>query len=186
MGSASIKCKAVVFVPTTAASAPANSIFSDSGNSNAFSNQTTGGTTTAVGATSSVDAFTKLAKNTLGVTIPAFTAVCRAPDGSLVVADSNGVGTQQPLGVTLAAIANGAFGRVGLVGRNIPGAIAGLGFTIGDDVYISETAGFTTDPASFVGGNDSIVLIGIADSADNTQSVVATDLVMVRQKLVSP
>lgn len=186
MAVAQIKTTAVVLDPISSASAPANSLYSDSGNAGVFTNKSQGGTPTAVGAGSASDSFAKLAKNTTGSTIALGTAVSKASDGSIVPADSDAAQGQQVYGITSAAILNNAFGVVYLVGRNVPGILTGLGFTAGQDIYISQTAGFTADPNSFTGNDDTVTLIGIADCADNAISSTATDLVMCRQRLVSP
>ena len=127
-----------------------------------------------------------MAKNETGNSIPIHTAVSKSSNGTIVTADSDAAQGQQAIGVTLEQIANNTFGRIGLVGRNVPGALTGLGITSGQDVYISETAGFTNDPNSFTGDDDTVIFIGIADSADGVASGTATDLIMVRQVLVTP
>lgn len=187
MAVAQFKTSCVVLDPIAGAAAPANSIYSDSDNAGAFTNKSQGGEDTAVGAGSSSDAFAKLAKNTSGSTIPAGTAVSKSTaDGSIVPADSDAAQGQQVIGITSAGIANGAFGIINLVGRNIPGCLSGQGFTVGQDIYISQTAGFTNDPSQFSGSGETVTLIGIADCADNVLSTTATDLVMCRQKLLGP
>ncbi len=186
MGSAKIRASAIILTPIVDGDAPNNSIFSDAGNSGAFTNKTPAGTVTAVGAVSSADAFGKLAKNASGTTIAAKKAVSKKADGSIVVSDSDSVDGQKPYAITAAAILDDAFGQLYLFGRNVPGALTGLGFVAGDSIYISQTAGFTNDPGSFTGNDDTITFIGIADCADNTMSATATDLVMIRQELTSP
>lgn len=187
MGSAKIRTAAVVLVPIAPGSAPANSIFSDSSNSNAFTNKTAGDSVQPVGAVASSDAFAKRAKNMSGETIPANRPVSRVSDGSIVPADSDAAQGQRPIGVTMEEIPHEAFGMVGLVGRNLAGALGGLEFSPGQDLYVSEDgSGYTADPDHFTENDDSLILIGIADCADNETGTAAPDLILLRQILVRP
>lgn len=187
MGSAKIKTSAIILVPIPAAQAPANSIFSNSGDSNAFTNKTFSSESIPVGAVSSADAFAKRARNMTGEELPANVPVSRASDGSVVRADSDAAQGQRPIGVTLEVIADGDYGLVGLVGRNLAGALAGFEFTPGQDLYVSEDGnGYTADPDSFTGGDDSLILIGIADCASDEMGTDAPDLILLRQILVRP
>lgn len=184
MGRARFRTEAVVFDPIAGGDAPNNSIYSDSNNANAFSSKSSAGVENPVVAAS--DAFIKRAQNTTGVSITALKAVSKSTDGSIVLADSDSAQGQRVYGVALETIANNAYGRIGLVGRNVPGALTGLGFSVGDSIFISQTAGFTNDPNTFTDDNDTITFIGIADCADNTTSAIATDLVMIRQEILAP
>ncbi len=187
MGSAKIKVSAVILVPVDPDDVPNNSIYSDIGNSNALSNKTSGGTEQAVGAVSSSDAFSKMAKNVSGSSIAANLPVSRASDGSIVLADSDAAQGQRPIGVTMEEIPHDSFGLIGLIGRNLPGALSTFSFVPGADLYIPEDGtGYTADPESFTNSDDSLILIGVADCADGDMSGDAPDLILLRQILVRP
>jgi hypothetical protein len=109
-----------------------------------------------------------------------------ATDGSIVEADSDSAQGQRPIGFLKAATAFPGNGKVIMFGRNLAGVLAGLGFAPGDDIYMSETAGqLTNDPNTFTGGNDTIVRLGIACMAENTTGSLATDLILMREILIT-
>lgn len=183
---AKIKVSALVFDPIPASAAPSNSIYSDSSNANAFTNTSSGGDPVQVGESSSSSTLIKSMQNLSGATIPAGKPVAKKANGSIIAADSDGVATQQFIGIALASIANNATGNVAIVGQNVVGAVSGLGFAPGDDVYLSEAGGYTNDPNSFTGSNDSIIRVGIADCAAGSASATATDLIMFAEVQARP
>lgn len=125
-------------------------------------------------------------ENKSGQTIAAGQPVSKKADGSIILGDSDLAGAQTFIGVTLQEILNDAIGTVALVGPNIIGAIAGLGYAPGDDVFVSETGGYTNDPNSFTGSNDTITRVGFADCAAGSASSTATDLILFSDIIVSP
>lgn len=124
--------------------------------------------------------------NGSGSPIAANVMVSKKSDGSIVVADSDSVDGQQPVGVTAESIANGSSGTVITFGPNIPGILTGLGFISGQTIYISETGGLTNDSGSFTGLDDSVIKVGIADSGEGVASATATDLILWREVVVRP
>lgn len=182
MGVAKIRTTAIQFDPVDPSTLPVNSIYVDATNGESFSNKTSSGAEV----TAATDAFAKMAKNISGVTIPANYPVSRMSDGSIIAADSDSANGQRPIGVTMQAIPNDTFGLIGLVGRNMAGALTSYGFAPGQDIYISQSEGYTADASTFTGDNDSIILIGIADCADNVMSSQGNDLILLRQILVRP
>jgi hypothetical protein len=129
----------------------------------------------------------KLMLNNSGVLIDSKKPVSIKSDGSIILADSDAPEGQAPIGITLQSIANASAGVVALFGRNIPGALTGLGFNPGDDIFIDETAGeYTNNPSGFSGSDDSIIRIGVAAAADGTTSINATDLIMIKEVLIRP
>lgn len=130
---------------------------------------------------------TKVMQNTSGVTIPAGKPVAKRADGGIQLADSDGVSSQNYIGVANEEIAASATGEVTLIGPNIAGAVSGLGLAPGDDVFIGETAGEFVGPAhAFTGDNDSIIKVGVADCAAGAASATATDLVMFTEVVLRP
>ena len=118
--------------------------------------------------------------------IPINTPVSKKTDGTIVPADSDAADGQVFIGITSEEIASGSQGIVKLVGQNITGALTGLGFAVGDDVYLAETGGYTNDPNSFTGDDDSIIRIGVADCSEGTASSTANDLIMFPEVLIRP
>lgn len=182
---AKMKVSALVFDPIPAASAPANSLYSDSGNAGTFTNKAPGGTPVPVGE-SVASALIKVMQNLSGATILAGKPVSKKSDGSIVAGDSDAADGQQLIGISLEEILDTETGNVALFGQNIPNAVSGLGFAPGDEVYLSETGGYTNDHGSFTGDNDSIFKIGIADCPAGNASGTATDLILFPEVLSRP
>jgi hypothetical protein len=184
---AKIKTSAVVLEPVTPASTPPGSIFNDSTNGNAFTNKTSGGAVDQIGATSSADYLVKYKKNMTGATIPAYKRIALKPDSTICLADSDDPVAMKDIGISLDAIDHNTFGRVLLNGANAPGALTGLGFTVGDNIFLSKTPGaFTNNASGFDPNTDTIMRVGIADCASNVASSTATDLIMVVEVYSSP
>jgi len=118
--------------------------------------------------------------------IPAGKPLAKLANGKVVPADSDAAQGQAFCGVSQTILPLSGTGTVLLPGANVPGAIAGLGYLPGQDVYLSETGGYTNDPNSFTGGDDSIIKLGIADCAAGVASALATDLVMFSEVLIRP
>lgn len=122
-----------------------------------------------------------------GSTIPAGKPVSKLANGKIVPADSDDALGQKYVGITKDSITANGTGDVYLTGNNIPGAVSGLGFTPGDEVFLSETSGaFTNNPNSFTNNDDSIIKLGIADCAAGTASSTATDLIMFTEVIARP
>lgn len=100
-------------------------------------------------------------------------------NGKVVDADSDGVpGADNFCGYSLqAATADGDLIDVLCPGPNLAGALTGLGFSTGQEIYLSQDSGYTNDPGTLVGNNDSIIKLGIADCAASTATGTAVDLI---------
>jgi hypothetical protein len=185
---AKFKTAYLVLEPAPASAAPTGSIFNDSSNSGAFTNKTIGGSTDQVGATSSADIMIKQKRNNSGAPIPAARRVALvASGGSIVLADSDNLSANLDIGMSLDVIPDGSYGRVLLNGANAAGALTGLGFTTGQNIYLSKTPGLLTNSlAGFDPETDVIMRVGIADCATNTSSSTATDLIMTVEVHSSP
>jgi len=131
-------------------------------------------------------AFEKSMQNSNGSTLSPGTPVSKQADGTFKQADSDSVAGQQYCGILKITTINGAYGTVILPGANIVGAVTGLGFLPGDEVYLSETGGLTNDPNTFTGDNDSIIKVGIADCADGVASSTADDLIIFTEVVARP
>jgi len=110
--------------------------------------------------------------------------------GKVILADSDGVGTQQFYGVTITTCAgDGSPVTVQLPGANLAGVLTGLGFAVGDEIFMGETAGSYVNGAgvdAFVGANDSIFKLGIADCAASAASATAVDLILLPEVVARP
>jgi len=110
--------------------------------------------------------------------------------GKVILADSDGAGTQQFYGVTVTTCAgDGSPVTVQLPGANLAGVLTGLGFAVGDEIFMGETAGSYVNGAgvdSFVGANDSIFKLGIADCAAGVASATVTDLILLPEVVARP
>lgn len=178
---AKIKVTALVLVPTTEEDAPNNSIFVD---------QSTGQVKTKSngnGSTSISQILTKLKKNghsgQIGIGVP----VSLLPSGLFVPTDSDLAQGQKFIGITLDISEPNEFSNIHLVGSNVINALNGLGFTPGEDIYMSETAGqYTNDFNSFTNNDDKIIRLGVADCANNEASSTAKDLVLFPEVILLP
>lgn len=113
--------------------------------------------------------------------------VSKRTDGKSSLSDSDGANDQVFIGIALTSASDGGAFNVQLMGPNLAGVLTGLGFTAGSDIYMSETAGgYTDDPGSFTGGNDSILRLGIADCAAGIGSGTATDLILFPEVIARP
>lgn len=177
----------LVLEPTPASTAPVGSLFNDSSNSNALTNRTTGGSISPIGSTSSADILIKMKKNMTGSAIPAARRVALRSDGTIALADSDNLTANLDIGMSLDEIADEGFGRVLLNGANAAGAISGLGFLAGQNVYLSKTPGMLTNSTTgFNPSTDTIMRVGIADCAAGVASSAATDLIMTIEVYSSP
>jgi hypothetical protein len=114
--------------------------------------------------------------------------IAKLANGKAAQADSDGAGGLQNIcGYAMTACSgdNAAF-EVLLIGPNLAGALTGLGFTPGQDVFISEDGGYTNDANSFTGANDSIIRAGVADCAANTATGTVVDLIVFTEVILRP
>lgn len=182
----SILAKFIQLVPTSEANVPNGAMFYDQANANSLTNKSTGGTPVTVGAAPASDALIKSMKNMSGAQIPAGAPVAKKSDGTIILADANGVGTTFVIGSALAAINDGAFGNVALVGPNIPGALASLGVPPGVEIYLSTAGGYTTDAGSFDPQTDTIIMMGISDCSSGVASAFGVDLILAYEVISRP
>jgi len=169
-----VQANFVVLVPSTPSGIPNNSVFVDSTNGNAATFKDNTGATTVV--TNPAASFLSKQMQAYGP-IPVNSPVSKRTDGYIELADANAVGGMDLIGWnTQAAIAMGDLITVICVGPNLVGAITGLGFAVGDEVYVSETGGYTNDPSTLT-NMDAIIKVGVADCAAGVASATATDLV---------
>jgi hypothetical protein len=174
-----MKTTAIVLEPVASGSVPAGAIYNDSGNSGTFTNKSVTGDVVPVGASSSTSVMVKMKKNATGTTIAAYKRVALLSSGTICLADSDDPAATRDIGLTLDAIDHNAFGRVLLNGANADGALVGLGFVSGQDIFLSKTpGGLTNNVSAFDPNTDTIMRVGTADCANNDASSTATDLLM--------
>ena len=182
---AKLRVDTLVLEPRLAAGVPNGVIFNDSV-SGEITQKSTSGASSTVG--SSDSSFRKQMQSGFVGSIASGTTVSKRSDGKIVPADSDGAGTQQPIGIAIDTFsALDSLGIVLLIGPNAVGAITGLGFTPGSDIFIGETTGgYVDDVTPFTGGNDSIIRIGIADCSAGAASAAAIDLILSSEPISRP
>lgn len=130
--------------------------------------------------------FEKSFANGAGTPLIVNTLVSLATDGSIVPADSDAVQGQRPIGFLKAVTSFPGNGKVVMFGRNLAGVLAGLGFAPGDDVFMSEVGGqLTNDANTFTNADDTIIRLGMACMAENATGSLATDLILMREVLIT-
>lgn len=179
---AAFKTTNVQFVPVAVSIVPAGSLFMDETSGDSLTSKTTGGTPQVIGYVQQMN----VKQAILGGTVLDKRPIARRADGKIIAAGSDSVGAQAFIGYSMASGGDNDEISILLVGVNIEGAVTGLGFAPGDDVYLAEGGGYTNDPNSFSGGNDSIIKVGIADCAAGVASATATDLITFTDVLTRP
>lgn len=180
---AQIQTGALILTPVAASTAPANSLYVDSTSGSLTSKDGTS-TPGAIGS-SGANYLLKTMQNTSVVDIPALTPVAKKSDGGIVAADANDVAAKVVIGISLVLITAGSQGSVLLAGPNVPGAVAGKGFTPGEAIFMSEIAGGYVPASSLTDLGDKVVMIGYADCAEGAASATCVDLVMVLQTVIA-
>lgn len=142
----------------------------------------------AVGGTEVVTDNIKQKQNGSGGILNSGTPVSLLANGKIIAADSDGVNTQDFIGVLLETVDDDNLGKVKLVGSNVKGVLASLGFNPGEEIFMSESGGYTNDAgvAAFTGNDDSIIRMGIADSAAGIGAAPAVDLIMMTEIISRP
>lgn len=115
----------------------------------------------------------KSVKNGSGASIAINKAVAWLDNGTITLASAQTSSVTDVAGITLAAIANGVFGNIAK-GGNVPGVLAGMSATPGQDVFLGNTPGEITLTAPT--GNSSIIKLGRAEPAPGSPTGQATDL----------
>lgn len=181
-----VKMKATVLVlePIAPGDAPPGSVYLDQTAGNSLSTKSTGGAEEPIGAvpTSSNIFFKQMeAADAIAINRP----VAKLSNGKIVQADSDG--EQNIIGYALAAAsADGDLINVLTLGANLANAVTGLGFAPGEEIFLDESGGYTNDPDTFSGNDDSIIKVGIADCAAGVASATATDLICFAEVIARP
>lgn len=183
MAKAPIQVPYVILDPVPASQVPNGALFLDASNGNAATIKTTGGSDDVLNSSDTFFIKSMIA----GGAFVAGRPLSKRPDGKVVDADSDGIDTQNFIGYSRdISGGDGSTVSVLLAGANLIGVLTGLGFTTGDIIYLSETGGYTNDPGSFTGDDDTIVKLGIADSANGVASATAVDLIAITDVLMYP
>ena len=178
------KSKFISMIPSTPASVPNSTIFIDSLNSNQASFKDGTGNVGVIGAVSASNIFIKQMQSSEIIAINQ--PVAKLSNGKIVKADADAANGQVYIGITMASVIADDLVSVLLVGANITGALTGLGFTPGQEIFLGENGGFTNDVSGFTGGDDSIIRVGIADCASGAASGTATDLIAFTEVVARP
>ena len=168
-----IEAKYVILNPAAPGDVPNGSVFIDSSAGNQISLKSSSGVVQTMETGGGTNFFLKTMIAS-GV-IPNGSPVAKLVNGKIAVCDAddapNFVGFAQEQ-----ANSDGHAIIILTVGANLAGVLNGLGFATGDEIFISNTGGYTNDPGTF-DGNDNIIKAGIADCAAGVFSATATDLI---------
>jgi len=185
MSEIGFKTKFMSMQPTTSASVPNGSFYIDSANGNQASFKDNSGNTSVIGAIPSSNLFIKQMQ--ASVVMPINTPVSKLANGKIVPADSDAANGQEYVGITtVAALAVDAIVSVLLPGANVVGALTGLGFLPGQEIFLGENGGFVNDVSAFAGNNDSIIRVGIADCSAGAASAIVNDLIAFTEVVARP
>lgn len=189
MALASIKVAYVELVPVHPSEVPAGAMFLDQTNEGKVAFKDSGG---GGGAISESGGGTNYFESAMiaGAAVRAKRPVAKRSDGKVVEADTDDVAGQSEIGFSLTAAAgDGAAVTVLTHGPRLAQALALMGFTSGEYVYMAETPGEylkEADVASFTGNNDLIRIVGVADCPVGTASGTATDLIAIQRTVLDP
>jgi len=177
---AQMMTSALVMVPVAAGSVPNGAMFMDKDQGNALVSKS------ASGQPSRMSYTVKLWQNKSGVTIPKGKPVAKMSNGSVIRGDSDEPTAETILAVALEDVADQAIGSFSLIGPNVEGAIADLGFVPGQPVYFDASGGYTNDASTLNPATNAIIRVGYADCAEGEASAVATDLIMFAEVISRP
>lgn len=182
---AKIRTDAVLFNPINPAGLENNSLLADFNDNNLLKTKDNSGNLQLI--QSPLTLFTKVMQSGFVGTILAGTPVSKTSSGKIIPADSDAIGGQEPIGITLVIFnALDDIGTIHLFAPNVQGVLSLLGFVPGEEIFLGEAGGYTNNPNAFTGDNDSIIRIGIADCPSGTASVLATDLLINTQIILRP
>jgi len=179
---AGVKAKYVLLEPVDSSEVPPNSVFVESGTNQMNTKTSLGVPVPIVGDVTSYFVKQMEAENVF----PQHTPLAKKSNGKVVPDDSDAPGQAFIGYAQQESVSGGSLIDVLLVGPNVEGAISGLGFVPGQQIYLSPVAGGYTNDASSLGDDDKIVKVGIADCAAGTASGAAVDLISFAEKLVEP
>lgn len=183
-GEIGFKSKFINIVPSLPASVPNNTLFIDSSNSNQATFKDGSGNVGVIGAVSASNIFIKQMQSS--VVLAVNTPVAKLANGKIINADSDTVNGQVYIGITMGTAVVDGLVSVLLVGANIAGALTGLGYTPGQEIFLGENGGFTNNVSTFTDGDDSIIRVGIADCTSGNASGTVTDLIAFTEVVARP
>jgi len=175
MNTQPIKGKYFVLEPSDPASVGNNSLFIDLTNVNKLSYKNDSGIVFPLEAGGGMNIFVKQMEAMEAM--PLYVAVSKRSDGKIWLTDPDDPDRQTLVGYLIqASAAPGDKVNVLLIGANLPGALTGLGFLPGDEIFVSTSGGYTKDVSGFTTG--SYIRVGIADCPGGDATPDATDLIV--------
>lgn len=178
--SAGIKAQYIILVPSLPGSVPPGSLFFNQDGDYAAFKKLDGNLEKVQSPI--VQLLTK--KMILSGAVTKYAPLAKLLSGHAVAADSDG--SMMICGFALQAGVDGDVIEVVTIGVNLKGALLGKGFATGKAIYVSENAGYTDDPASYTGNDDTIFKVGIADCEEGIASSEAKDLIVFPQLVMKP
>jgi hypothetical protein len=118
-----------------------------------------------------------------GTNITAGEIVSLYSDGKVYPGAAAAMTGRREIGIAVQAISSGSYGLILLFGPTTPGVLTSLGFTPGEEVFISDTGSYTNGSTGISGSGDTIARVGWADCAPGIVSGTATDLILNYQKI---
>ncbi len=185
MSNAALRSLYLVLDPVDPSLVPNGTIFIDSSNGNLLSQKSAVGVVSVLASASGSNPF--LRQMVAGEAFAANKPLAIRPDGKVVLADSDGTNRTVFIGHSMqTSLGDGSVVSVLCVTATLGGAISGMGFTSGQNIYMGETAGtYTNNVSSFSGANDTYVKVGIALPPPGVASAAATDLLIFTELIAS-
>jgi hypothetical protein len=177
MSESAIKVAYLVLAPSTPASVPNGSLFLDSTNGNVLTQKDFSGGVFPIAAGASNPFIRSMVA---GEAFSTNKPLSIRPDGKVVLSDSDQTNRTQLIGHSLAtSLGDGSVVNVLCISATLVGALNGLGFTSGQNIYMGEATGtYTNDVNTFSGSNDTYIKVGIALPPGGSASAAATDLLV--------
>lgn len=178
MSNSALKALFLALEPTDPSNVPNGTIFLDSTNGNALSQKDYAGLVSVLAVALGSNPF--LRSMVAGESFGANKPLALRNDGKIVMADSDSVTRQQIIGHSnQVSLGDNSIVQVICLSTVLPGALTGLGFISGQNIYLGETTGtYTNDISTFSGDNDTYIKVGIALPPAGTSSSTATDLLI--------
>lgn len=182
---AAVNARYIMLIPVDPSEVPNGALFLDANDGGAAKVKATGGNVDSIGS-GATNLFVKPM-----VTDGAFASgqpVAKKSNGKVVAADSDGIsGEQNQIGFAMQASSGpDLLVNVLTCGPNVAGALTGMGFAPGQEVYLGEAGGYVAANHAYQDGDDRIIRLGIADCPGGVASGVATDLVAFTEVIVNP
>lgn len=180
------KAKFIELVPSLPSEVPSKCLFVDSTNNNTPTYKNEYGVPGEIGTTqgsSSLFVKTMEAGGLFLINRP----LSKKSDGTVILLDSDDPESNIFCAYSMeAATFIGQQVSVLCIGANVVGAVSGMGFLPGEEIFIGESGEYVNSVSGFTGANDTIIKVGVADCSAGAASPVATDLIAFASVIAYP